>query len=306
MKPRSRRRAFDEAGGFSVIQLLVAVVVISVVSAFALLQISSTKASLALQNSVRQLATYLERARLDAIRRHATTADTFSSVVFTSNNTYDVKMDFDGTGTPYIRTFNFEPGVPGIPPGSPLPSVSFNWRGRISSCTVTFAIFNNPGEQSWIDVSDAGDVTIKGNVDVLPTARYTTVSTSSDVSAPTVVSGTTVHDNSLDCTTSETGLAGPPLTGTGPGGCTLTVNPSSLSIRKNGNGSAGITVGANTTSTVTVSAPVNLQVSPTSRSISGGGSANFSVSSLNTTRGTFAVNFTSSCTTSTVLVKVTN
>src|SRR5438067_3029046 len=226
MRLRTRSRTFEQSG-FSVIQLLLTVVLISIVSAFALLQISSTKASLSLQNSVRQLATYIERARMDAIRRHATTTDMLSSVVFTSNNTYNVKMDFAGTGTTSTRTFTFDSSVPGIPPGSPLPTVTFNWRGRISSCTITFAIFNSRGEQSWVDVSDAGDVTVNSNVDVLPTATYATVSSSSDISSTTVVSGSGVHDNSLDCVGGGVAVAGPPLTGTGPGGCTLSVNPSS-------------------------------------------------------------------------------
>src|SRR5207247_11002405 len=86
MRLRTRSRAFEQSG-FSVIQLLLTIVLISIVSAFALLQVSSTRARLSLQNSVRQLATYIERARMDAIRRHATTSDMFSSVIFTSNNT---------------------------------------------------------------------------------------------------------------------------------------------------------------------------------------------------------------------------
>ena len=307
MRLRTRSRTFEQSG-FSVIQLLLTVVLISIVSAFALLQISSTKASLSLQNSVRQLATYIERARMDAIRRHATTTDMLSSVVFTSNNTYNVKMDFAGTGTPSTRTFTFDSSVPGIPPGSPLPTVTFNWRGRISSCTITFAIFNSRGEQSWVDVSDAGDVTVNSNVDVLPTASYATVSTSSDISSTTVVSGSAVHDNSLDCSSGPVGSEadGPPASGTGPGGCTLSVNPSSKSIKKNGGTTATITVSTNIATTITVSAPVNLQVSPTTRGMSAGGSGTFSISSLNSTRGTFAVNFTSTCTTDTVLIKVTN
>src|SRR6266478_3051005 len=231
MRSRTQSRAFDEQSGFSVIQLLVAFVLISIVSAFALLQISSTRASLSLQNSVRQLATYLERARMDAIRRHATTSDMLSSVVFTSNNTYNVKMDFDGTGTPSTRTFTFESSVPGIPPGSPLPTVGFNWRGRISSCTITFAIFNSRGEQSWVDVSDAGDVTVNSNVDVVPSADFATVSTSSDVATSSVVAGSGVHNNSVDCTGGDSGAAGPPISGSGVG-CTDTANPSSISIKK--------------------------------------------------------------------------
>src|SRR5438132_11196062 len=114
MRLRARSRTFEQSV-FSVIQLLLTVVLISIVSAFALLQVSSTRARLSLQNSVRQLATYTERARMDAIRRHATTTDMFSSVIFTSNNTYNVKMDFAATGTSTTHTFNFESRLHGTP-----------------------------------------------------------------------------------------------------------------------------------------------------------------------------------------------
>src|SRR6185503_4148472 len=91
MKIRSRIRS---ASGLSLLQLIITMAVISIVSAFALISFRSTKASLRLQNSVRQLAGYLEKARLDALRRHA---NPNSTVVFTSATTYDVTMDFDGT-----------------------------------------------------------------------------------------------------------------------------------------------------------------------------------------------------------------
>src|SRR5437588_11945640 len=298
-KDMNTGNALRRAHGFTILQMVITIVSVGIVSTFALLGINSTRASLRLQNSVRQLAGYLEKARLDAVRRHAN-----SSVVFTSTTAYDVTMDFDGSGTVSTRTLPFEGGVNIV--STPLPSVTFNWRGRTSACTFTFAVQNSGGEQSWVDVSDAGDVTINSNVDVLPTATYATVSTSSDISSTTVVSGSAVHDNSLDCVGGGVGVAGPPLTGTGPGGCTLSVNPSSTSIKKNGGTTATITVSTNTSSTITVSAPINLQVSPTTAGISAGSSGTFSVSSLNNTRGTFAVNFTSTCTTDTVLVKVTN
>ncbi|HKR58915.1 MAG TPA: hypothetical protein VJS64_04220 [Pyrinomonadaceae bacterium] len=297
MKIRSRIRS---ASGFSLLQLIITIAVISIVSAFALISFRSTKASLRLQNSVRQLAGYLEKARLDALRRHA---NPNSTVVFTSATSYDVTMDFDGTGTISTRTFPFEDGVSII--STPLPSVSFNWRGRISACTLTFAVQNSRGEQSWIDVSDAGEVTINSNVDVLPNAGYASVATNTSVDSSAVVSGTAVHNNTADCTAGGGGVAGPPISGGGPG-CTDTANPSSISIKKNGGGTVQITVTATNTGTVTVTTPINLRATPTSQTVSGGGTVTFSLVSLNNTRGTFAVNFNSPCTTLTVLVTVTN
>lgn len=289
--------ALRDARGFTIVQTVITLAIIAVVSTFAILNIHSTRASLRLQNSVRQLAGYLEKARLDSIRRHGN-----SSVVFNSTNSYDLTMDFEGSGTVSTRTIPFESGV--VIVSTPLPSVTFNWRGRTSACTLTFAIQNSRGEQSWVDVSNAGDVTVDSNVDVLPTATYASVPSGTSVHSSTIVSGSGLHNNTLDCV-GASGESGPPISGGGPG-CTDTANPSSVSIRKNGGGAATIAVTATNTGTIVVSKPINLNVTPTTQTVSAGSTVSFSVTSLNNTRGTFAVNFLSPCTTLTVLVTVTN
>ncbi len=287
--------------GFTVMQLIVVVTIVSIVSAFTLITIRKSRDSLAVQNSVRQLAGYIEKARLDAVRRHST-----STVSFTSNTTYTVNMDFDGTGWPYTRTVSLQPGVQ-IPAGSPLPSIEFNWRGRTQACTNTFA-FQEPGGSvpSWVSVSDAGDVTVNSDVDVLPSVSYATVSTTAGIAPVTVVSGTDPHNNTLDCDRVTSGVDGPPVTGSGSGGCNLTINPSSLTIKKSGASSGSIVVSSNTSGTIAASAPTNLTISPTSQAVSANSSVTFSVISNNRTRGTFAANFGTSCTTVTTLVKVVN
>jgi Tfp pilus assembly protein FimT len=295
-----KTRAKQEAG-FSLLQLLLVVAIAGVVSAFAIMRIQSSQQALNLQNSVRQLAGHIEKARLDAVRRHGT-----SSVIFANNSAYDVTMDFDGSGTTHTRRYTLQGDI-AIPTGSPLPSISFNWRGRTSACTNTFAFQNSTGGlQSWVDVSDAGDVTVNSDVDVLPAVSYATVSTSAGVSSSTVVNGTGAHNNTLDCDSAASATAGPPVTGNGSGGCKLIVNPSSLTVKKNGSTTGTVVMTSNTAGTLTTSSPVNIRVSPATQSISANGSASFSVTSLNNTRGTFALNFTTSCTTVTSLVKVTN
>jgi len=295
---KARLLAPDEKGT-TLLQVAIVVAVIGIVSAFAIISFSSTRANLRLQNSTRQLAAYIEKARLDAIRRHDS-----SSVVFTNENTYNVTMDFSGGGTVTTRTFQFEDGVSVF--STPLPNLTFNWRGRISRCTLTFAVKNSRGEQSYLDVSDAGDVTVNNDADVLPNANYATVNANSDVATMAVVSGNAVHNNALDCIADSSSAApGPPITGGGPG-CLDSASPSSVSIKKNGGGSTQITVTATNTGTVSVNAPINLTVTPTVQTVSGGSTVSFTVTSLNNTRGTFAVNFTSPCTTLTVLVTVTN
>lgn len=294
--PRTRSES-----GFTVLQLIFVVAIVGIISAFTLINIRASRESIALQNSVRILAGYIEKARLDAVRRHDT-----SSVTFTNNTSYNVRMDFDGSGVPYTRSVSLQPGIE-IPAGSPLPSISFNWRGRTSACTNTFAFQNTSGGiQSWVDVSDAGDVTVNSDVDVLPTVSYATVSSSAGIAPVTVVSGTGAHNNTLDCDTTTTGAAGPPVTGNGSGGCKLTVNPSSLTIKKSGGSTGSFVLSSNNSGTVTASGPTNLTLTPLYQAISANGSITFSVTSNNRTRGTFAVNFASPCTTVTSLVKVVN
>ena len=57
--------------GFTIVQLILTIAIISIVSTFAVLGISSARASTRLSNSSRRLASYLERARGDAVRRRA-------------------------------------------------------------------------------------------------------------------------------------------------------------------------------------------------------------------------------------------
>src|SRR5947207_6524725 len=146
------RSTMNDERGFTLLQVIIAIAIIAVFSTFAIVSFSSTRANLRLQNSVRQLSGYLEKARLNAVKRHDN-----STVVFTSASTYDVTMDFSGSGIVSTRTIPFEDGVTVF--STPLPSVTFNWRGRISRCTLTFAV-RNGGLQSNVDVSDAGDVTL--------------------------------------------------------------------------------------------------------------------------------------------------
>ncbi|HYW70461.1 MAG TPA: GspH/FimT family pseudopilin [Pyrinomonadaceae bacterium] len=293
-----KQKTWRDDRGFSMIQITIVMAVMTILSTFAILGLNKAKANLRLQNSVRQLSSYLEKARLDAIKRHGT-----SSVVFTDVGTYDVTMDF-GSGVT-TRTIPFESGVTVV--SSSLPNVNFNWRGRTQACTVRFTVQNEPGEQSWVAVSDAGDVTVNSDVDSVPgSASYAAVNSTSDISSTAVVTGSGVHTNTVDCSGDASDAPpGPPIVGTGIG-CADTANPSSISVRKSGGSTATITITPTNTGTITVQAPVNLQVTPATQPVTGGTAYNFSVHSINNARSTFAVNFNTPCTTLTVLITVTN
>ncbi|HEU5239541.1 MAG TPA: hypothetical protein VFU37_20590 [Pyrinomonadaceae bacterium] len=291
--------------GFSILQMVITLTVASIVSTFAVISFVNSRQTLRLQNSVRLLAGNLEKARLDSIRRHANQFN--SSVVFTSPTSYDVTMDFAGTGTPQTRTVNFENGVEVFSNG--LPSVNFNWRGRTSACTLKFAVKNSRGEQSEIDVSDAGDVTIDRYVSVLiADVTYGTVNSNSGVQSSTIVTGGGEHNNTLDCPDdSAEAPPGPPITGGGPACGGDSADPSSFTIRKHGGSSQTVTVTSSSTGTIVVTKPINLNVTPMSQTVTAGGTVNFTVSSNNNIKSQFAVVFSLPCGyTPTVLVNIVN
>jgi len=285
--------------GAGIVELVIVVALVAVISAFALIQIRSSRSALRVQNSVRQLASFMEKSRIDAVRRHGT-----STVTFSDTRTYSVTMDFNNSGSPITRTFTFQEGVNLA--SSELPNVTFNWRGRTltsgSSCVTTFAVSDTMDHGLSVDVSGSGDVTVENQQPTLPNVTYNnTVSSSDSINNREVVSGASTSDNTPCMDLSGGGVGAD----SGPPSCNIHVNSSTISIRKNGGGTGSIQVSMNNPSLVVASFPSNLTVSPASQTVSSG--QNFSVVSKNTLRGPYNVTFTSQCGSSiTVKVNVTN
>jgi len=285
--------------GAGIVELVIIVALASIISAFALLQIRSARSALRVQNSVRQLASYMEKARIDAVRRHGT-----STVSFSNTKTYSVTMDFNSGGSPTTRTFTFQDGVQIA--SSELPNVTFNWRGRTltsgTNCVTTFAVNDTMNHGLSVDVSGSGDVTVENQQPALPNVTYNnTVNSSDSINSRLVVTGTSTSDNTPCMDLSGGGIGAD----SGPPSCNMHVNSSSISIKKNGGATGSVVVSMNNPSLVVASFPSNLTVSPASQTVSSG--QNFSIVSKNTLRGPYNVTFTSQCGSSiTVKVNVTN
>jgi Tfp pilus assembly protein FimT len=286
--------------GVGMADLVIVMAIIGVVSAFGLLQIKSARSALRVQNSVRQLSSYMEKARVDAVRRHGT-----SAIVFTDPRTYSVTMDFSGGGSTSTRTFNFQDDVQLA--SSDLPNVTFNWRGRTltsgASCVTTFSVHDTIGNGLSVDVSGSGDVTVENQQPDLPNVTYNnTVNSSDGIDSRIVVSGVTTSDNTPCMDLSGGGVGAD----SGPPSCNIHVSSTSISIKKNGGATGSVLVSLSNPSLVVASYPSNLTISPASQTVSSGGS-NFSIVSKNTLRGPFNVTFTSQCGSSiTIKVNVTN
>ena len=294
-----RRKIWQQNRGIGMAELVIVVAIVSIVSAFALIQVRQSRSALRVQNSIRQLASYMEKARVDAVRRHGTT-----SVSFTDTRTYSVTMDFNNGGSPSTRTFNFQDGVRLA--SSELPNVTFNWRGRTltagSSCVTTFSVSDTLGNGLSVDVSGSGDVTVENQQPDLPNVVYSNNLNSSDgINSRVVVGGTGSTDNTPCMDLSGGGIGAD----SGPPSCNIHVSSTSITIRKNGGTTSSVLVSMSNPSLVVATFPSNLSVSPGSQSVSSG--SNFSITSKNTLRGPFNVTFTSQCGSSiTIKVNVTN
>lgn len=288
--------------GFSIIQLLITLTIISLVLTFALVNVTRAREHMRLVGSARVFASYVEKARLDAIRRHG--GGTPASIQFTDSSHYNVTMDFAGTNNPTTRNISFDPGVrlQSLPPAA----MTFDWRGRLALCTQTFLMINGSSDTTVIDVSGSGDVTIDGDPGDIPTINHSTVA-SGDTLSDAVVRGTNAPAASTigDCSGASSGPPPPPIGTTGCGG-SPSASPSLVTIRKNGGSSATIVITVPAIATVTAAPPSNLYVTPASKFVTG--SANFTVVSNNNWRSTFPITFNAPCfaTPLTVQVKVVN
>jgi len=307
MKPQNRIRlkinskAHAESG-FTALQLVFTIAIIGIVSSFAVIQLTSARQQIRLQSVARTFAGHVEKARLDAIRRHGGQTSAPPTVQFASDlRSYSVTMDFTGNGTSSTRVFALDPSV-ALLSQAPQPIV-FNWRGRTTLCTQSFTLQSGSKETS-IDVSGSGDVTIDDDPGDLPAVTYTTVSTTNDVASEAVVSGTNVPPTAATGDCSGMGSSAPPGPAINPGCGGTTVGPAVVTVRKNGGTTGTFTVTVGTATTVTATATSNITITPASQSISSSG--NFTVRSNNTSKGYFNVNFSSPCFTQTVQVRVTN
>lgn len=297
-------------GGFTMLQLVLTVTVMTILGTFAFMGITSARENMRLTGSARQFAAHVEKARIDAVRRHVSSA-TPTKVEFVDGNTYRVTMDWDGSGTATARDFTFETGVSLF--SQPTAPITFDWRGRMTACAATFSLSNISGSQTTIDITGSGDVTVDSDIEQIATVSHTNVNQTVDIYTDATVTGTALAPTftTTDCSAVSIGPVGGAIGGSPSGGaagtpvCSLIANPGAISIRKNGGtGTINISVGA--TATVSVSGTSNLQFTPASQTVTTSGTTAFTVKSLNNTRGTFNVTFTNGCTTTDVLVTVTN
>lgn len=154
---KANRRRVKQQHGFTIVQMVITIAIIAIVTTFGVLGIKNARAEYRLQNSSRLFASYVEKARQDAIRRHPASGSESSVESFEpGTNSYQVTMDW-GSGTVETRTFALESGLSF---DTIAKKVSFDWRGRITESWVFQIHSDYLGRNMPVDVSGSGDITV--------------------------------------------------------------------------------------------------------------------------------------------------
>jgi type II secretory pathway pseudopilin PulG len=182
---KGNRRKARRQHGFTIMQMVVTVAIISIVSTVGVLGVKSSREHFKMQNSARLFATYAEKARADSVRRHTASGQESSVEMFgEGTTTYNVTMDF-GSGVE-TRTFQLDPGITF---GTAAAKVTFDWRGRLLGEAVVFQIKSDYlNDEIPVDVSGSGDVTIWSQYypdRLIPDVTVSTVGDDVDHSTPT-------------------------------------------------------------------------------------------------------------------------
>lgn len=165
-------RARGREGGFSAMELVVAVAVVAIVTTLAVAQQRAQQA-MRVTASTRLFAQYLEKARIDSKRRRATIPAEMSGVRIVSPEVYMVTLDFAGTGTPQTRAVELPDGV-SFEFEEPV-LIRFDEQG-LPTADAQITLKGSHGSQSpLVNVSDFGDVALEGDARHLPQNANVTV-----------------------------------------------------------------------------------------------------------------------------------
>ena len=185
---QSNRASLRNDAGFSVLEVLIVVALVGMVSTMAVVNFQRSNRSITVAGATRTLSNYLEKARVDSVRRHGG-----ASVNINSATSYTVNIDFEGDGLATARTINLPPGTTlayrlppataTINPGTTPVTITYDWRGRTGSTVALTVTSSTTGvTPSTMVVGPAGDIssdsTVTGPV-TTPTPQNTTVTTTS-------------------------------------------------------------------------------------------------------------------------------
>lgn len=88
----------NASAGFSVLDMLIVVVIVAIIVTYVLGQISTIQKPLARTNAAQRLTAYVQSARSDSIRRHASEINRMAQITVLDAQGYNVSLDANGDG----------------------------------------------------------------------------------------------------------------------------------------------------------------------------------------------------------------
>ncbi len=159
---------FADARGVSILELLIVIAMVSVIIGFALMQVVEGRQDMTRENAAQQLAAYLEKARLDSVRRHPNLPAEMAQVSIINASFYSVTIDANGDGAlDAPRVFSM-PAESNLQFNTPYPrTIYFNWRGRTvdnagNPANPDFVSLTHSHGSSRIDLTPAGAPSLVG------------------------------------------------------------------------------------------------------------------------------------------------
>lgn len=159
--------------GFSVTELLLVLAMISVVAGFVVFSLARGNRTAFRTDTAIEIAGYLQKARVDSMRRNAKDVNQMAQVKIFNRRFYSIAIDNDADGNLDIPLVKSLPEKAGVEINGPFPKTYiFNWQGQ------TVDAQNKPVAPAPLTVgSSSGASAIKfsdeGKVVVLPAVKLT-------------------------------------------------------------------------------------------------------------------------------------
>lgn len=159
LKKRITSRVFHHSG-FTLIELMVTIAILSVLATVAIPEMSALLKNTKLRTATRQLVSTLQEMKLRAIKENAVTVMIIDEV----NDAYTVFLDNDpenkalDTGEEIIAQVDLQSDKLDVTSNSLNKTLGFNGRGFLSYGSGTVTITNSSGKQKQIVINFMGNI----------------------------------------------------------------------------------------------------------------------------------------------------
>jgi Tfp pilus assembly protein FimT len=96
--PKTERAKSSASAGFSVLDMMIVVVIVAIIVTYVLGQIRTIQKPLARTNAAQRLTAYVQTARSDSMRRHASEITRMAQITVVDAQGYNVSLDANGDG----------------------------------------------------------------------------------------------------------------------------------------------------------------------------------------------------------------